>query len=720
MPDNTTHVVPAERLNFKALLLANPNHFGTIKNSKFPAAADIQGNTTYEAIGCVGYNPELHRLEATVQLKQSGGYLGDLCSLGSQEYVRFWVSFDNGTTWNDAGLSSFTAHDIARTQPITHAVGVPYDAGNVLCVAAKQAFKVRAILSWNNPPSATDPGFTPIWGNVVEIAARRSPINILKLPPGAHLPSLVAEAKLSPTALSAAVTAVADTSPAALAKLYADKGVPQHRFLYPPIAAALAKHPAGGAAIAGDLANLVPNANIAELVKLIQAQQGNVTFERLDCIGFEAADQMLAGVFTLRLANGYSGGPCTAGSLEHVAFFIDWHDGSGFHFVGATATRVHDQSDIPSDGIRYEVRVPLDAAPHQRPCNAGPVFAHVRAILSWNTPVPSSDPNFVPVWGNHQDAEIQIEPGQVVTGNAVVPILSAVGDISVAQIDTNGLIQNGTAIHTGVSFDDAPFGGRITLAGKIINGTGSTRYRIMRRLAGTGSFVPLTNEPTGITLSLVTYDPATGVHFLDLVSHADGEGYYTYQDTSSSHYVEGNILSIWFSNPAEDAHTYEVRVDVSIDGNPAHDVPSNVVHVKIDNQVPVAKLTVDNGADGECADYDWGTTVTGTFVATDTNIGSYAFRILPPNPANGAAAIPLATPFQPPPAPASPQLPQVYPSLADPGIAAGFYKIDTNPMKPCGYALVLDVWDRTNVNSGQTSNYNWASIGFCVRVPAPK
>ncbi len=72
MPDDTTVHVPAERQNFKALL-ANPNHFGTLKNSKFPAAADIQGNTSFEAITCVGYNPELRRLEATVQLNVDSG-----------------------------------------------------------------------------------------------------------------------------------------------------------------------------------------------------------------------------------------------------------------------------------------------------------------------------------------------------------------------------------------------------------------------------------------------------------------------------------------------------------------------------------------------------------------------------------------------------------------------------------------------------------------------
>jgi hypothetical protein len=36
-------------------------------------------------------------------------------------------------------------------------------------------------------------------------------------------------------------------------------------------------------------------------------------------------------------------------------------------------------------------------------------------------------------------------------------------------------------------------------------------------------------------------------------------------------------------------------------------------------------------------------------------------------------------------------------------------------MDPCGYALILHAWDRTNVNSGGGHNYNVATAGFCIR-----
>src|ERR1019366_3498218 len=89
------------RQNFHALLLANPNFFGNIAESPFKPVLSILGNTEYESIGCVGYNPQLEQLRATINIKQTGGYSGGICSTGSEEYVRFYLSYDGGSTWQD-------------------------------------------------------------------------------------------------------------------------------------------------------------------------------------------------------------------------------------------------------------------------------------------------------------------------------------------------------------------------------------------------------------------------------------------------------------------------------------------------------------------------------------------------------------------------------------------------------------------------------------------
>jgi len=89
------------RKNMKALLLANPNYFGSVSESALKPVLKIQGDTTYENIGCVGFNPQINRLEAVVYINEENGYDGDVCSNGSQEFVRFYLSYDNGVTWQD-------------------------------------------------------------------------------------------------------------------------------------------------------------------------------------------------------------------------------------------------------------------------------------------------------------------------------------------------------------------------------------------------------------------------------------------------------------------------------------------------------------------------------------------------------------------------------------------------------------------------------------------
>src|SRR5579863_8371745 len=82
------------RENLHLLLLANPNYFGNLKDSPFKPVLNIAGDSNYETLGCVGYSEALKRLEAVVSINQVSGYNGGLCATGSQEYVRFYLSFD--------------------------------------------------------------------------------------------------------------------------------------------------------------------------------------------------------------------------------------------------------------------------------------------------------------------------------------------------------------------------------------------------------------------------------------------------------------------------------------------------------------------------------------------------------------------------------------------------------------------------------------------------
>ena len=62
----------------------------------FNAVLKIQEDTTYECISRVGYNPEFEELCAKVDIKKLFGYSSDALIDGSEEFVRFYLSYDEG------------------------------------------------------------------------------------------------------------------------------------------------------------------------------------------------------------------------------------------------------------------------------------------------------------------------------------------------------------------------------------------------------------------------------------------------------------------------------------------------------------------------------------------------------------------------------------------------------------------------------------------------
>jgi hypothetical protein len=144
-------------------------------------------DTFYEQLTCVGLNPDLDVIEATVVLKQGGGYNGDLCSQGSREWVRFYISYDSGATWADVGLSSFEANDVPvgldcaehSERPLVYSVA--HQLTNTIrksCTVPVLPL-IRAILSWQAMPPANQPNWHPIWGNVLEHHVQVKPRRLL-------------------------------------------------------------------------------------------------------------------------------------------------------------------------------------------------------------------------------------------------------------------------------------------------------------------------------------------------------------------------------------------------------------------------------------------------------------------------------------------------------------------------------------------------------------
>jgi hypothetical protein len=121
------------------------------------------GNDTYfEQLTCVGYNPGRGEVEATVQIKRAGGYGSDLCGPGSREWLRFYVSYDDGATWQDVGLGSFLAHNIPDQpdcagqpgKPLSYTVAYPLPDPKRRPCPWPVLPLVRAILSAGGRPAA--------------------------------------------------------------------------------------------------------------------------------------------------------------------------------------------------------------------------------------------------------------------------------------------------------------------------------------------------------------------------------------------------------------------------------------------------------------------------------------------------------------------------------------------------------------------------------------
>lgn len=711
--DTTSQRLERERQQFRTLILSNPNYFGNVKDSPFQPVLNIQSNTTYEEIGCVGFQPQFNRLEAVVFIKRPFGYGGSICSDGTPEYVRFYLSFDEGVTWVDQGLTSFTAYDIP--DDTTAAQRLEYDVSLQIKPPKKFCFirnlvLVRAILSWNAPPPPNAPDFSPVWGNVHDTHVQIEPLKLIVLA------DVFKELEIkTPPTLSALVDLtqpLAAPQPKALSAvelkaLYKDKNVQPHRFALTEVKQLLNQPILSQSLMApgstGFLSEL--DINLAELIEQLSGD-GDTSYEQLECVGLNPNQDTLAGIIRVKLSSGYSGGPCTAGSREYVTFWADFNNNGTFEtYLGTTSVNVYDIDHIPEAGLEYAVFLPVDLNPYRQPCEDGPKVVRIRAILSWQDPPPSNNPNFIPIWGNREETLIHIKPGPAIPPGVQVPLLSAVGDISVPDINSSGLA-TGVGNFTGFVANNSPFGGKINLAGKIVNGTSASKYRVMRKPHGAtdSAYVPLTNEPDGLVLTLITFNGGLTIN-THYTIHADAEGYYTYQDYASNHYIESNILMRWFSTALEDGNAYDLRLDLSVDGNPAHDIHSNVVTVLIDNTAPDVALDIDLGTGVECADFNLGASFTGSYKVVDSHFGSFSFVIRPVGPAHGVLPVPPSG---------------AYPSIADPGVPFGTYTLNTTGMAPCGYSLTLQAWDRTNVNSGSGNNYNEVSVGFCLLDLKPK
>ena len=693
--------VDKSRAQFRALIASNPNYFGNLSDSKLEAVEKIIGNTSFEQLTELGYNPQLKQLSATFDLKKASGYGGDLCTDGTREYVRFYV--DLGSGWEDAGLTATEVHDIPagkdcaskNIHPLSYSAELTYTPKRKWCTAP-QLPKARAILSWNVEPPAGQPGWTPVYGNVLEchiqidkglsFAVFADAVKAV-----ADLPLELAESiKLPIEAVSVLPVPIPGPDPdpivapvalsiEELAKNYLSAKSPKltvepHRFAfqaYQAIKSSTDSSPGALIALSDSLAKF--DININDLVLGIEDTTGNISYEELEDVGLDWNQEKLVATYRVKKSSGFSGGLCSKGSTEYVSFWVDWNNKCKWKYLDTVAVKAYDFSMLPDGGLCYTAVLPVDLSKVRRGCNK-PRIGRVRAVLSWNTPPSKVDPSDVPHWGNRLDAHVLIPPGEAIP--SLLPILTAVGGIGVPYINDFTGLTGPTAkfVDNGLSADSmgrpCPFGGRVVVRGP---GFPLHRYRVQVRELGTAVWTTLTKKIfVTTTLGFGSYHTIDPDGWFQYLSHAKNfAGILAYFDTS------GN-------------EKWDIRLQIEGVFGSAHQV------VQLDNTRPTVGVSITAPA-GDCGLLVPGTLMTGKAIATDTYMGSWSV-VIDGGPA-GFGPVPATTGAS---------------GTSNTPAGGSAWTFDTIGLVQCGYVVRVYARDRAIVNSIK-SNHHWsADVGFCV------
>ncbi|HWZ81931.1 MAG TPA: hypothetical protein VNW47_04875 [Terriglobales bacterium] len=141
--------------------------------------------------------------------------------------------------------------------------------------------------------------------------------------------------------------------------------------------------------------------------KVVKAFSGDTTYEQLTCLGLNPGglfgSGLLEAVVNIKQHSGYGTDGCGSGTVEYVRFFVQ--NASGWHDLGLSSIQVYDLAGpLP---LSYAVSVDFNEA--RKFCGTENIL-RVRAILSWQWEPTPGDPNFIPIWGNVVDANVQVAP----------------------------------------------------------------------------------------------------------------------------------------------------------------------------------------------------------------------------------------------------------------------------------------------------------------------
>ncbi|ODB87939.1 hypothetical protein A3193_03310 [Candidatus Thiodiazotropha endoloripes] len=160
-----------------------------------------------------------------------------------------------------------------------------------------------------------------------------------------------------------------------------------------------------------------------DILRCVRRYSEVTHWEEVLCAAIYPKAGKLIAIVSRRQPEGYSGILRRHGSVQYVRFFIDWGDQAGFQALGLSHFKVSDAAADESETrfpVCHLVSLGFNADRYWESLMQGyrPI---VRAVLSWNL-VPELDPEFVPIFGNRIDSQIQVESEKELLFHFKMPI----------------------------------------------------------------------------------------------------------------------------------------------------------------------------------------------------------------------------------------------------------------------------------------------------------
>ncbi|WP_298507949.1 hypothetical protein [uncultured Kordia sp.] len=689
-----------DRLDLKLNLISNLNYYGNLDSKKYlTPSKKIVASTRYEALGCTSFHPATNELRSTIEIKKEFGYQGTGNEQTSYEFVRYYIDYENNGTWEDMGVTSLKVQNVQNHNGLCYGVKLKITPSvSRKCAQSPVLPNIRAILSWEIEPPTNTPDYQPIYGNVEEVRIQIAPtklpfsifnlgylgnsnffanpfINGLPYYQSSKLDELKKSYKKEANDTRLTSMSVQNIN---LFSLY-DFSKWQTKFK-------------------------VANIDLKKSVQLHKSSKFNTTYEELTCVSFNAKFSELQAHIHIKKNTGFSGDLCTSGSREYVAFYMDF--GNGWRFMGTSSVNVYDVKQLPEDGLWYSTFLPVDVSKYQNEIGQNEKVK-IKGILSWNTPPPANNPDYVAKWGDWEVCETELSGITIPTSQiANQPWIESIGGVDTDIIDENSGLANGpSGMANNIMAKYSPFDGRMYITGKLLNPSTNARYKIIIKEPDTEAYA-LQKQ---FTVAITRFNLSQGTQTNQSIQQRPTDSYYRYLPKTTGNiqtHVNDDILGVF--SPTESG-IHELYIES------ASGTQSETIVFMVDKDRPEVDINITI-ANGDCGKFTQGANVKGTFsVTNDRHLNRVRLWAAPNN--NNDIAIDINNVQLSTGDTTTVSGAQITVNDTDSRLdfVRGTWGIDTANLPACGYTVHIQASDRTIVNSSSVGkSSNKVSRGFCL------